>query len=45
VVEPECRLILVGKVARVRRNMFVYATQGFVDRKLVYEGQVLGMVV
>lgn len=44
-VEPECRMYFAGKVTRIRRNMFAYSTQGFVDRKLVYEGEIMGMVV
>ncbi len=44
-VEPGCRFYLAGRVERIRRTMFTYATQGFVDRKLVYEGEIMGMAV
>lgn len=44
-VEPPNRFWIVGRVARVRRTMFTYDTQGFVDDRLVFEGQVMGMVV
>jgi 3-hydroxyacyl-[acyl-carrier-protein] dehydratase len=44
-VEPECRMFFAGRVTRIRSSMFTYATQGFVDRKLVYEGEIMGMVV
>ncbi|MEM7310927.1 MAG: 3-hydroxyacyl-ACP dehydratase FabZ family protein [Planctomycetota bacterium] len=44
-VEPECRMYFAGRVTRIRRTMFTYSTQGFVDRKLVYEGDIMGMVV
>ena len=44
-VEPECRFYLAGRPARVRRTMFSYRTEGYVDRRLVYEGEILGMVV
>ena len=45
VVEPDSRMIFAGRVTRLRSSMFTYATQGFVDRKLVYEGDIMGMVV
>jgi 3-hydroxyacyl-[acyl-carrier-protein] dehydratase len=44
-VEPECRMYLAGRVTRLRSNLFTYSTQGFVERKLVYEGEVMGMVL
>lgn len=44
-VEPECRMYFAGRVTRIRSNMFTYSTQGFVNRKLVYEGDIMGMVV
>ena len=44
-VEPETRMYFAGRVTRIRRSMFTYTTQGFVDRKLVYEGEVMGMIV
>jgi len=45
VVEPDCRLILVGKVHRVRGTMFTYRFQGFVEGKMVFESEVTGMKV
>lgn len=45
VVEPDCRLILAGRCARIRSRMFTYQTQGYVDRRLVFESDVLGVVV
>jgi 3-hydroxyacyl-[acyl-carrier-protein] dehydratase len=44
-VEPDCRLILAGKTQRLRSRMFTYAVQGFVERKIVFEGEVLGVIV
>jgi len=44
-VEPGCRMYFAGTPVRVRSTMFTYATQGFVERKLVYEGEIMGMVV
>ena len=43
-VEPGVRMVFAGKVSRVRRSMFVYEAQGFVDGKLVFETQVKGVV-
>ncbi len=44
-VEPGCRLLIAGKLQRIRSRMFTYAAQGFVDRKMVFESEVLGVVV
>ena len=44
-VEPECRMHFAGRVTRIRSNMFSYTTQSFVGRKLVFEADILGMVV
>lgn len=44
-VEPDCRLVIVGKLARIRSRMFTYQAQGFVDQKMVFESEVLGVVV
>jgi 3-hydroxyacyl-[acyl-carrier-protein] dehydratase len=45
VVEPDCRLIFVGKPLRMRETLFTYAAQAFVDRKLVFESQIIGVVL
>jgi 3-hydroxymyristoyl/3-hydroxydecanoyl-(acyl carrier protein) dehydratase len=45
VVEPPCRLIWVGEVRSIRKTMFTYYAQGFVDRKLVFETEIMGVVV
>ncbi len=44
-VEPACRLYLAGSPFRIRSQMFTYQTQGFVDRKMVFEAEVMGMVL
>ena len=44
IVEPPCRLIWVVKVNKIRRGMFIYDTQGFVDNKMVFETQIMGVV-
>ncbi|MBM3976582.1 MAG: hypothetical protein FJ299_06280 [Planctomycetes bacterium] len=44
-VVPDCRFVLACKVQRIRERLFTYATQGFVDGKLVFEGEILGVVV
>jgi len=45
VVEPDCRILFVGKLTRTRNNLFTYCSQGFVDKKMVFEGEVTGMVI
>ena len=45
VVEPDCRILFVGLLTRVRNNLFTYRSQGFVEGKLVFEGEVTGMVI
>jgi 3-hydroxyacyl-[acyl-carrier-protein] dehydratase len=45
IVEPPCRLIWVGEVQTIRTTMFTYYAQGFVDRKLVFETEIMGVVV
>ncbi|MEO0651844.1 MAG: 3-hydroxyacyl-ACP dehydratase FabZ family protein [Planctomycetota bacterium] len=44
-VEPGCRMWLIGKVVRVRSRMFTYKAQIFVGETLVFEGEILGVVV
>jgi 3-hydroxyacyl-[acyl-carrier-protein] dehydratase len=43
-VEPGVRMLFAGRVSRVRRSMFIYDAQGFVDRGLVFETQIMGVV-
>ena len=45
IVEPPCRLVWAGEVRNIRRTMFTYYAQGFVDRKLVFETEIMGVVV
>ena len=45
IVEPGVRLLLVSKGLRLRSRMFTYAVQGYVERNLVFEGEVLGIIV
>jgi 3-hydroxymyristoyl/3-hydroxydecanoyl-(acyl carrier protein) dehydratase len=45
IVEPGSQLIMAGMVNKVRRTMFTYQTQAFVDRKLVFETEIMGLVV
>ena len=44
-VEPDCRLIIAGRVQRMRKTMFVYSTQGFVNGDLVFQAGIRGVVV
>jgi len=45
VVQPDCRMILVARPERLRSRMFTYSAQGFVGRDLVFETQILGILV
>lgn len=44
-VTPTCRLILVGKAKRVRKTLFTYEFQGFVEGEIVFESEVTGMQI
>lgn len=44
-VEPGCRLVIAGQLQRIRSRMFTYQAQGFVDQKMVFESEILGVVV
>ncbi|MEX1026164.1 MAG: hypothetical protein WD226_13900 [Planctomycetota bacterium] len=44
-VEPDCRLLLVCRVARLRSTMFTYDVQGVVDENIVFESRISGMVL
>ncbi|MFT5081592.1 MAG: 3-hydroxyacyl-[acyl-carrier-protein] dehydratase [Planctomycetota bacterium] len=44
-VLPDSRLIIVGKLARIRSRMFTYYTQGFVEDRMVFESEIMGVVV
>ena len=44
-VEPDCRLVIAGRVQRMRKTMFVYNTQGFVNDELVFQAGIRGVVV
>ena len=44
-VEPPSRLLLAARSLRVRTNMFTYEAQGFVGDKLVFQTEIIGVVV
>ena len=44
-VEPEGRMYFVAKVNRVRKSMFRYYTQGFYNGKLVFECEIMGVIL
>jgi len=44
-VTPPSRLYLAISLKRARRQMFVYEAQGFVDGKLIFEAEVIGIIV
>lgn len=45
VVEPGRRMYWIGKVHRSRSTMFTYHAEGFVDGELVFETEVMGVVL
>jgi len=45
VVEPPCRMVFAAKPLRLRSRMFTYAAQGFVQGELVFETEILGVLV
>ena len=44
-VEPGQRLVFVARENRVRSRMFFYGVQGFVQNELVFETEVIGVVM
>lgn len=44
-VEPGAELIMVVRAKALRSRMAIFDTQGFVDDKLVFEGEVTGLVL
>jgi len=44
-VEPDSRLIMATRLLKSSRRMFRYTAQGFVDRSLVFQGDVIGVLV
>mgnify|MGYP006236260477 CR=1 FL=1 len=44
-VEPDCRLILCVHLLKCSRRMFRYQAQAFVDQSMVFEGEILGVLV
>ncbi|MCL4105666.1 UNVERIFIED_CONTAM: hypothetical protein GTU68_023733 [Idotea baltica] len=44
-IEPGSNLIMVVRAKALRSRMAVFEAQGFVDGKLVFEGEVTGIVV
>lgn len=44
-VLPNCRLIIATHLLKASRRMFRYLAQGFVDEKMVFEAEVLGVIV
>jgi len=44
-VEPGDRLLLMARAKKMRSNLAIFETQGFVDGKLVVEAVITGMVL
>jgi 3-hydroxyacyl-[acyl-carrier-protein] dehydratase len=45
IVQPPARMLLVAHPERLRSRMFTYAAQGFVGRDLVFETEIMGVLV
>lgn len=45
IVEPECRLLFVCVIARLRKAMFTYKVQGVVGDDIVFESEITGMAI
>jgi 3-hydroxyacyl-[acyl-carrier-protein] dehydratase len=45
IVEPGARLVFLSKGLRLRSRMFTYAAQAFVGRDLVFEAEIMGIIV
>ncbi|MCP3915587.1 MAG: beta-hydroxyacyl-ACP dehydratase [bacterium] len=44
-VQPDCRMIFAIYLAKHSRRMFRYQAQGFVENELVFEAEILGVLV
>jgi 3-hydroxyacyl-[acyl-carrier-protein] dehydratase len=44
-VEPGVRMLFAAEMKRIRSKMFAYHAQGFVEREMVFEADVLGVVI
>lgn len=44
-VVPDCRMYLAARLDRLRSRMFTYYAQALVDRTLVFESDVMGVIV
>lgn len=44
-VEPGARMLFAAEMKRIRSKMFSYHAEGYVERELVFEADVLGVVV
>jgi 3-hydroxyacyl-[acyl-carrier-protein] dehydratase len=44
-VEPDGRMYFVGRVKRIRRSLFTYYAQGFYRDKMVFESEIMGVVL
>jgi 3-hydroxymyristoyl/3-hydroxydecanoyl-(acyl carrier protein) dehydratase len=45
IVEPPSKMIWAGHVKSERSRMFTYYAQGFIERKMVFETEIMGMVL
>ncbi len=45
IVEPPARMIYAARVDKIRSTMFTYQAQAFVERRLVLECEIMGVVL
>ncbi len=44
-VVPDCRLIMATRLVKNSRRMFRYTAQGYVNREVVFQGDIIGVLV
>lgn len=44
-VSPDCRFVIAAALRKNSRRMFRYETQGFVDGTMVFQSEVMGVIV
>ena len=45
VVQPDCQLVMVTNLTKASRRMFRYNVQGYVEGEMVFEGDIIGVLI
>lgn len=45
IVQPDCQLVMVTNLTKASRRMFRYNVQGFVEGEMVFEGDIIGVLI